>query len=234
MSLAQLAKTLHNLCRGRGFVPAVDFSVTMHTLADNYRFNEIVSSMFLERELVGFHSINSFFLDIEYDSFQISYHDRSLTTNINKWINYAGKCKVQYLYLYLSIHAINTWEPRRAHFPPNILLCTTLVNLKLCHLSVDKNFPFTLRSLKTLLLDDMYFNLDQNFMFLLAGCPALKDLQVSHLYFGESVPFDFQLFESSSLKKLNRADITLYYCYFPMKALSNLEGMLIQLWKVRV
>lgn len=139
------------------------------------RFNHIFSSIFLERELVGFHSINSFFLDIEYNSFQIPQQ----------------MVQLYMLLMYLSIHAINTWEPRRAHFPTNILRCTTLVNLKLCHLSVDTNFPFTLPSLKTLL----------------AGCPALRDLQASHLYFGESVPFDFQQFESSSLKMLNRADI---------------------------
>ncbi|RHN50798.1 putative FBD domain, leucine-rich repeat domain, L domain-containing protein [Medicago truncatula] len=62
----------------------------------------------------------------------------------------------------------------------------------------------------------------------LEKCPILEDLQLSDIhsfcsYYDRS---------SENLRQLKRAYITMCYCYIPMKALSNLEFLGIQLFKI--
>ncbi|AES63311.1 putative F-box domain, FBD domain, leucine-rich repeat domain, L domain-containing protein [Medicago truncatula] len=116
---------------------------------------------------------------------------------------------------------------------------TTLVVLKLHRVSSKtfdsiSNFP----SLKTLHLKDIYFDQLSNVQFfrwmLVDGCPVLEDLQLSNInFFICYTHHSFDDFENSSmLRKLNRADITDCECYFPVKSLSNLEFLHIQLYEV--
>jgi len=144
----------------------------------------------------------------------------------------------QYIHLY-SHSPVNSEDRiiRIPRLPNSILNCTTLVGLKLRLFSVKMgacsllNFP----SLKTVHLKQIQFDQFRDFMMLLDGCPVLEDLQLSNIDVFESYTHhSFDNLESSSmLRKLNRADITMcYYCYIPMKALSNLEFLRMQLFKV--
>jgi hypothetical protein len=69
---------------------------------------------------------------------------------------------------------------------------------------------------------------------LLDGCPVLEDLQLYNIHFLECCTHHYfgDIENSSMLRELNRADITDYECYFPVKSLSNLEYLYIQLYEV--
>jgi hypothetical protein len=69
---------------------------------------------------------------------------------------------------------------------------------------------------------------------LLDGCPVLEDLQLYNIHFLECYTHHYfgDIENSSMLRELNRADITDYECYFPVKSLSNLEYLYIQLYEV--
>jgi len=145
-------------------------------------------------------------------------------------------------------HSINTFILHIEYFfadapIPKLLIshltCTTLVVLKLRWVSSKtfdsiSNFP----SLKTLHLKDIYFDQQSNVDFfrwmVLDGCPVLEDLQLFNInLFTCYTHHSFDDFESSSmLRKLNKADITDCECYFPVKSLSNLEFLSIQLYEV--
>jgi hypothetical protein len=219
-------------------VPTLYFiNKKLNSTQDIHHFNQFVKSVLHSRDYsLRSRSINTFFLDIQYDFSYLLYydHDGSSITNINNWVNLAVQHKVQYLHLYL--HARRKYETLiPPKLPASILSCTTLVVLKLRWFYVDKvsPFPFRFPSLKTLDLKHMYFDQCPDFTLLLDGCPVLEDLQVSYIHFNNSFrPFDFEQFENSSLRKLKRADITDCYFHFPVKALANVEFLRIKLWKV--
>ncbi|AES63194.2 F-box/RNI/FBD-like domain protein [Medicago truncatula] len=210
------------------FVPNLDFSDTkLKNGEDSSRFSNFVNTVFHSQDCFGSHAINSFILDIDH------FFSGLLpcgTYYINGWVDILVERKVQYLNLYL--HAPVNWEETiPPTLPTAIFTSTTLVVLKLCwfFMGVDFPFPFTFPSLKTLHLKDFYFHQQSDFFMLLDGCPVLQDLQLSNINRGH---FDFAsllYLSSSRLKNLNRADIIDCHCIFPMKSLSNLEFLRIQL-----
>ncbi|MCH95044.1 F-box/LRR-repeat protein [Trifolium medium] len=147
-------------------------------------FNQFINAVLHSRDnSLGSRSINTFFLDFQYNISQLLHYDYghgSSITNINNWVNHAVQRKVQYLHLY--IHVRLNWEGLPPKLPASILSCATLVVLKLRFFYVDKVSPFPrFPSLKTLNLKHMYFGQSQDFMLLLDGCPVLEDLQLSHI-----------------------------------------------------
>lgn len=221
-----LSKRLRRLWN---YIPALNFgNIKVKTLADNNRFNEFVDTLLFSRERAGSHSIDRFWLDIEYDYPYIAYH-KSFPNVIN-WINYVVKQNVQFLNLTFSV----VYDPGHTgpNLPISVFSCRTLVVLKLRWFSVEEDSCFNFvgfPSLKALHLNDIYFDKYEDFLLLLGGCPVLEDLKVSDVYSFRTDPLDF---DSSSLSKLNRAYIIGCRCDYWVKALSNLEYMRIQLWKV--
>ncbi|AES63314.1 F-box/RNI/FBD-like domain protein [Medicago truncatula] len=215
------------------FVPDLDFTKTKWKDQESYsRFEEFVFSVLYSREAAGNHSINTFILDIEYDSSELLLDG---IKNIHKWVDIVVKSKVQNIHLYPHV-PLNGEETILPKFPmSSILSCTTLVVLKLrwFNLTVVSDLSIRLPSLKTLHLKEIYFDQQRDFMMLLDGCPVLEDLQLCYIYMTRQSHHSLDDFESSSmLKKLNRADITDCECYFPVKSLSNLEFLRIKLSEV--
>jgi len=215
------------------FVPDLDFTKTNWKDQESYsRFEKFVFSVLHSREAAGNHSINTFILDIEYDSSELLLGG---IKNIHKWVDIVVKRKVQNIHLYPHV-PLNGEETILPKFPmSSILNCTTLVVLRLrwFNLTVVSDLSIRLPSLKTLHLKEIYFHQQRDFMMLLDGCPVLEDLQLSYIYMTRHTHHSLDDFESSSmLRKLNRADITDCECYFPVKSLSNLEFLRIKLSEV--
>jgi hypothetical protein len=124
---------------------------------------------------------------------------------------------------------------------PNVIFtCKTLIVLKLRWFRV-KGFSFSsiefgFPSLKTLHLRDIDFDRDQDFMLLLDGCPVLEDFKACCIYTCIEMKKKelYEEFQSLDLSKLIRADVTTWYCDFPVKALSNSEFLRIHLREVRL
>lgn len=182
------------------YVPILDFTETNLEDRDSViRFEEFIFSVIRSRHSVGNHSINTFILDIQRHSSRL--------------------------------HALvfgnsNTIAPE---FPILILGSTTLVVLKLASFDMGADLflnLITLPSLKTLHLKNINFDQDEHLILILQKCPILEYLQLSNIYGHSSY---YWISDDNTLTKLKRADITICYCYFPMKALSNLEFLRIQL-----
>ncbi|XP_024631343.1 putative FBD-associated F-box protein At5g56820 [Medicago truncatula] len=205
------------------YVPVLDFTETnMEDLESVRRFKEFVSSFLLLRKAAGNHSINTFILGIQRYSSPIhapgdNYLDMMRRTTYHNTL-------IRKLTLAPSL-------------PISILTCTTLVVLKLrwFWFFKDANSHYNFPSLKTLHLKDIYLHHQHEFTFLLDACPLLEDLQLSNIHFDPSARFSSlyrkQQLRCSSLKRLNKADITDHGCYFMVKSLSNVEFLRIQLCK---
>jgi len=185
------------------YVPILDFTEANLEDRDSVlRFEEFIFSVIRSRHSAGNHFINTFILDIQRHSSRL--------------------------------HALvfgnsNTIAPE---FPIPILGSTTLVVLKLASFDMGADLfldLITLPSLKTLHLKNINFEQDEHLMLILQKCPILEYLQLSNIY-GHS-PY-YWISDDHTLTKLKRADITICYCRFLMKALSNLEFLLIQLSQV--
>ncbi|XP_045810205.1 FBD-associated F-box protein At5g56370-like [Trifolium pratense] len=210
-------------------VPVLNFLDTkVNNQQDNYRFNQFINTNFLSPEAsAASGSIHTFFLGIHYDHSKLDKHDRQISlTYINNWIKHVVECNnVQYLSLHL---------PLSYRFASTIISSTTLVVLKLQTIYMDEVSPSSSRfpSLKTLHLNDIIFNKYSDFMLFLDGCPVLENLEISFIYIKSINQSDFEHFESSSsLTKLNKAYIEGCGCHFPMKLLSYLKFLHIQLSK---
>jgi hypothetical protein len=201
------------------YVPILDFTETnLEDLESVRRFKEFVSSVLLSRKAAGNHSINTFILGIQ---------------------RYSSRTHVRHS---SPIHAYHNNLIRKLTLAPSlpvsILTCTTLVVLKLrwFWFFMDANSHYNFPSLKTLHLHDIYLHHQHEFTFLLDACPLLEDLQLSNIHFDPSARFSSlyrnQQLSGSSLKRLNKADITDHGCYFMVKSLSNVEFLRIQLCKV--
>jgi len=214
------------------FVPDLDFTKPKWKDRESFsRFEEFLFSVLRLRKAAGNHSINTFILDIEYDSSELLLGG---IKNIHKWVDTVVKRKVQNIHLYPHV-PLNDEDTVLPKFPMSILNCTTLVDLKLrwFYLAVGSDLPIRLPSLKTLHLNEIYFDQRRDLMMLLDGCPVLEDLQLSYIYMTRDTHPSIDDFESSSmLRKLNRADITACDCYFLVKSLSNLTFLRIKLSEV--
>ncbi|XP_045817839.1 putative FBD-associated F-box protein At5g56440 [Trifolium pratense] len=212
------------------------FDTKLKTLADNYSFNEFLYSIILFRESASNHSVNSFFLDIEYNSPKLAF--RHGIPNVINWINYVVERKVQFLNLYLDVVVGGGNIQKPPNLPISVFTCETLVVLKLNWFSMEEGFSFNFEGfplLKALHLKKMYFDEYEEFILLLAGCPVLEDLLVSDIKFRslDLVPaFEFdQVFKSSSLNNLTEVYIRDCYFHFWVKALSNSKFLSIGFWK---
>jgi len=128
---------------------------------------------------------------------------------------------------------VGNWATVTPDLPTSILACTTLVVLKLGWFNMGADFylnSIRLPSLKTLHLKYIRFKQDVDLVMILDKCPILEDLQLSNIFSNCSSTYYCK--SSENLKKLNRADITTCYCDFPLKALSNLKYLRLQLLKV--
>jgi hypothetical protein len=132
-------------------------------------------------------------------------------------------------------HYMHNWERIYPEFPNTIFTCETLVILKLSNLFIMGaefcHYLIRLPSLKTLHLKDIEFQQYGDLECLLEGCPVLEDLQ---LYVISYVTLLFSKACCETLTKLNRADIIQCDCGVPMKALSNVEFLHIELSRVYV
>ncbi|CAI8591508.1 unnamed protein product [Vicia faba] len=216
-------------------VPLLHFSDTsLKNLADNYRFNEFVYSILLSREAAGNHSINTFFLDIEYFYAKLAF--RPSNPNIKNWVDYAVERKVQHLDLYLDVLRHVDKHRNFPRLPVSVFNCRTLVSLKLHWFHVEEYFSLDFigfPSLKVLHLKEIYFHEYEEFILLLAGCPVLEDLHVSDVNFGcLKILLEFDnVFKTSSLSNLTSVYIRGCCFDFWLKALSNLKFLSINFLK---
>ncbi|XP_058760968.1 F-box/FBD/LRR-repeat protein At4g26340-like [Vicia villosa] len=216
-------------------VPLLRLSDTkLKNLADNHRFNEFVYTLLLSREAAGNHSINTFFLDIEYFYAKLAF--RPSNPNITNWIDYAVDCDVQHLDLYLDVLRDDDKHLKFPRLPVNVFNCKTLVSLKLHWFHVEECFSVEFvdfPSLKVLHLKEIYFDEYEEFVLLLAGCPVLEDLHVCDVNFGcLKILLEFDnVFKSSCLRSLTRAYVRGCCCDFWLKALSNLKFLSIDFLK---
>ena len=127
---------------------------------------------------------------------------------------------------------VGSWEKVTPELPTSILASTTLVVLKLGTFNMRADFHLNmirLPSLKTLHLKHIMFKHVEDLALILEKCPVLEDLEL-HSITSEGIYCHKS--SEKKLRKLNRADITMCCCYIPMKALSNLKFLRIQLTKV--
>ncbi|PNX84277.1 F-box/RNI/FBD-like domain protein, partial [Trifolium pratense] len=109
--------------------------------------------------------IHTFHFDVEYDS-TLQCPIKSIT----KWVNFVLQRGVENLHLGLFVGTNSL--PK---LPVRILACTTLVNLQLSGLTMDKGYSSVLLpSLKTLQLGFICFPKLRDLMLFLSGCPILQ------------------------------------------------------------
>jgi hypothetical protein len=188
------------------YVPVLDFTQTnMEDPESIRRFKELVTSVLLSRKASGNHSINTFILGIQrYSSRTHAPGDRNGTTTLNL-------DTIRRTIYHNNLARKVTLTPS---LPIRILTCTTLVVLKLrwFWFFMDANSQYNFPSLKTLHLKDIYLHHRHEFTLLLDACPLLEDLQLSNIHFDRSTRFSSlyrkQQLSGSSLKRLNKADIT--------------------------
>jgi len=214
------------------FTDCIDFSDIILNDADStHSFNYFMYSILLSRESSASHFLNRFNLQIEYGdtdlAFRFGFH------NINKWINLVVQRGLKHLRVNIHVEFLfNIIDLPK--LPASILTCTTLVSLDLNQFQVKafdfSSIGFGFPSLNVLHLNNMFFYEFRDFLLLLAGCPNLEHLRAEDIaFYCEEVDFPIiQEFQSLSLPKLISAHITdCWSSYFPIKALSNLESLLI-------
>ncbi|XP_057427752.1 F-box/FBD/LRR-repeat protein At4g26340-like [Lotus japonicus] len=135
-------------------------------------------------------------------------------SDVKVWLNAAIQRQLENLYIDLS--------PSR--LPCTILTCTTLAVFKLRFVKFDAISYVYLPSLKTLHLENIWFDKPQFLMELLYGCPALEDLKANEIIFHD---YSFEG-KVRSLSKLVRADVFFDENFFiPVKAFRNVEFLRI-------
>jgi hypothetical protein len=96
---------------------------------------------------------------------------------ITNWVKFVAQRGVQYLDLYVATVAY-------PELPISSLSCSTLVVLNLLCFSLEEGIsPVVLPSLKTLHLENIWFNKLRDFMLFLNGCPILEDLFTFNVLF---------------------------------------------------
>ncbi|GAU13476.1 hypothetical protein TSUD_127730 [Trifolium subterraneum] len=223
-------------------VPNLNFTnIKINSLKSSYKFNEFVYSILASRDAAGY-NVDSFHLDIQFATPQFAYH-RSFP-HIVRWINVVVRRNLKHLHLNHEIDEQDSEDVEEDAYlpqlPRSILTCRTLVSLKLRRFSVEgfgvSSVEFGFPSLKTLHFDNVYFGNGRNFVLLLSGCPVLEDLQLlnSCQTLSSNVdPDAIQMFQSLSLPKLTRAEITKsLWSHFPLKALSTVKSLSLDTLKL--
>jgi len=117
-------------------------------------------------------------------------------------------------------------------FPNCPLASFSCVSLALRRFHV-KGFSFSengieLPSFKSLHLVYIKFSEVNDFVYLLAGCPILEDLEASDIYFQDTRDcLTIQEYRNLSFPKLTRAHISAFWCNFSAKAFTNSESLSI-------
>jgi hypothetical protein len=128
------------------------------------------------------------------------------------WIEAAIQRRVEELHLTLDKNIL---------LNPNIFISQTLVVLKLESLQISSDTSFVhLPSLKTLLLDSIYFENQNDFINFLSACPNLEDLHVEGIYQKNALEEAFN-FKSITLSKLVKVNTSLIDIIF--KVVKNVE-----------
>jgi len=205
-------------------VPNLIFpEINLNDIQSNYTFNKFMFSVLNAREAANF--INTFHLHIHYSDPNLAYH--LSYPNVTKWINLVVQRKLNHLLLHL--HTDNNFLTK---LPTSIFTCRTLVSLVLRRFHV-KDFSFSangiqLPSLKSLHLVSIKFSEVNGFVFLLAGCPILEDLEASDIHFQDTRDcLTIQEYKNLSFPKLTRAHISAFLCNFPAKAFTNSKSLSI-------
>jgi hypothetical protein len=129
------------------------------------------------------------------------------------WIEAAIQRRVEELHLTLDKNIL---------LNPNIFISQTLVVLKLESLQISSDTSFVhLPSLKTLLLDSIYFENQNDFINFLSACPNLEDLHVEGIYQKNALEEEAFNFKSITLSKLVKVHTSLMDIIF--KAVKNVE-----------
>jgi hypothetical protein len=112
--------------------------------------------------------------------------------------------------------------------PTSIFICKTLVSLYLSesYIGFSSN-EFQLPSLKTLHLEAIVFIEVRNFVWLIAGCPILENLQVYDICCHGFDSLTIQEYKNLRFPRLIRAHISEALCDFPAKAFTNSEFLSI-------
>jgi hypothetical protein len=139
-----------------------------------------------------------------------------------KWINLIVQRNLEHLHLHIG--ASNIYSK----LPTSIFICTTLVSLYLCEFFIEfSSDKFQLPSLKTLHLVAIVFSEVRDFVWLIAGCPILENLQVYDICCYGFDSLTIQDYKSLRFPRLTRAHISEALCDFPAKAFTNSESLSI-------
>ncbi|XP_057436460.1 F-box/FBD/LRR-repeat protein At4g26340-like [Lotus japonicus] len=158
-------------------------------------FTKFIYATILDRDV----PIRMFRLQCEASSSDLSGSDLKI------WIKAAIQRGLENLYILLP--------PIPNVFRPNlsscIFCCKTLVVLKLVGLNVDEFSSVDLPSLKTLHFHNVVFQEPHYFLDLLAGCPILEYMHLTHVYYIYADAVDYIPSDRNfgSLSKLVRAEI---------------------------
>ncbi|XP_058753055.1 FBD-associated F-box protein At5g22730-like [Vicia villosa] len=212
-----LSKRWNHLWRS---VLVLNFPDTILYHQDAYfRFTDIICSV-----LVSVTPIKDFKISLMY-----TYSQEDLTLDVPgfyDWIDFLVERGVEKLDLYLWLGM-----PGVPDIPDTILTCKTLVSLKLRFFSINFTFPsLQLPSLKTLDLEFIFCQIDENFMLLLAGCPILDKLIISKIWGFHSQSTN--KWEKFSLTNLTQASIDSTYFHFPLEPLHNVHSLSISTAKM--
>ncbi|XP_058741194.1 FBD-associated F-box protein At5g56370-like [Vicia villosa] len=212
-----LSKRWNHLWRS---VLVLNFPDTILYHQDAYfRFTDIICSV-----LVSVTPIKDFKISLMY-----KYSQEDLTLDVPgfyDWIDFLVERGVEKLDLYLWLGM-----PGVPDIPDTILTCKTLVSLKLRFFSINFTFPsLQLPSLKTLDLEFIFCQIDENFMLLLAGCPILDKLTISKIWGFHSQSTN--KWEKFSLTNLTQASIDSTYFHFPLEPLHNVHSLSISTAKM--
>ncbi|MCH93111.1 F-box/FBD/LRR-repeat protein, partial [Trifolium medium] len=146
---------------------------------------------------------------------------------ITNWVKFVAQRGLQYLDLYAELE---DGAFGFTNLPITILSCSTLVVLNLLCFRLEEGFtPVALPSLKTLHLDNIWFNKLRDFMLFLNECPLLEDLTTFYVMYDSEESLTCDEWKSFCLTNLTRADIDCFHCHFPLKAIHNVPSLRLQI-----
>ncbi|GAU25871.1 hypothetical protein TSUD_164120 [Trifolium subterraneum] len=208
-------------------VPVLHFMTTVTDQTTYVRFINFVYSVLLSRDPAF--PIKTFYLDFRFHNHEIL-SPHSPVEIITKWIKFVTQRCVEYIDLYVELEDGGGFT----ELPISSLSCSTLVVLKLLSFTLEEGFtPVALPSLKTLELDNIWFNKLRDFILFLNGCPILENLITNNVLFDSEESLTCDEWKSFSLTNLTKADIDCFSNHFPLKAVHNVASLCLEIDRVQ-
>ncbi|GAU13060.1 hypothetical protein TSUD_173600 [Trifolium subterraneum] len=198
-------------------VPTLLINAEILNQNSNSAFIDFVNSVLFSRAAFP---IQSFHLTVWYD-----YPLWCPVENLTNWVNFVVQRGVEFLNLDMT-------SDRYPKLPITVLTCKTLVVFKLSSFRM-KHCCFSsvlLPSLETLHLEYVEFPELRDFMLFLTGCPNLQDLYTHEMCYFDSDSMESLTcneWKSLLLSNLTLANIDCYNCYLPMKAVQNVQSLIL-------